>query len=338
MRLGNLLILFGLFLLFSCKKDPKINKAQNGSSLCSNYVYSYRTNPHFDFIESDLTTSGNVFGGTYFRKDKILYKTPCFNPNNDYEICYINDLDNGPTKKELWKYNFCNGKKTKISSNIYYSLDWSVKDWIIYTSSDQQIYKVKSNGDSLTLLTNGNGINAVGKWSPNGTKFWYKDGGTTYFICEEDGFVINSFTSTFIVLEWFNNENLIVNYGSKLCLYNVTNQTLSEPIHGETVSMMHCNIYDSKNKYFYFVNNLGRNNDDKYLLKLNINNNKVDTILKLWYSYKFVSGDLNSKSQTFILELARAEWKDSVMDFINFRQNVIVMKPDGTNQRLLNLD
>lgn len=103
------------------------------------------------------------------------YTYPCFNPQNPEQLAYYRyDNTEYNVTSELWVTDFCTGEKRMLVDNALYGLDWSVKDWLIYTASGQNIWKIKSNGDSLTQLTFMGDYNRYPKWSPDGSKIIFK--------------------------------------------------------------------------------------------------------------------------------------------------------------------
>jgi len=124
------------------------------------------------------------------------YSYPCFNPNNAEQLAYYRydntKLDLG---YELWVVDFCTGEQRKLADNAFYGLDWSVKDWLVYTATDQNIWKIKSDGDSLTQLTTSGSFNQFPKWNPTGEKFAYHtevDTGFHFLITNEDGISLDT--------------------------------------------------------------------------------------------------------------------------------------------------
>ena len=126
--------------------------------------------------------------GYFVYKLEGNYKTPCFNPNNSDEIIY-----QGITSDQvpcLIKYNMVTQDKSTIlcGETILHRPRWSKKDWIIFDRIDNNIYKIKSNGDSLSQLTfQGNAFSP--EWDIKGEKFVYADvsGNGRTAICDEDG-------------------------------------------------------------------------------------------------------------------------------------------------------
>lgn len=99
-------------------------------------------------------------------------RRPVFNPNDPDEILYLH-VNSDPFTRfytELWVLNLCNGKKRYVTDKASFNPDWSIKDWIIFEDYSFQLWKIKSNGDSLTQLTFQHQHNRP-RWSPDGNSF-----------------------------------------------------------------------------------------------------------------------------------------------------------------------
>jgi len=105
------------------------------------------------------------------------YLYPCLNPSNNDQLAYYKH-DNTKawfTGYEIWVVDFCNHENLKIIENALYGINWSKNDWIFYTAIDQNIYKIRSNGDSLTQITfTTGGYNRYPKISSSGNNFMYQ--------------------------------------------------------------------------------------------------------------------------------------------------------------------
>lgn len=128
----------------------------------------------------------------YFAGKPYDYAYPCFNPNNSNQIAYYRyNTSSVEVGWEIWIQDLCTGEKRMIVNDANYGIDWSVKDWIVYTAIDQQIYKIKSNGDSLTRLTPRGDYNRYPKWDLKGERIVYE--------CEDIGdtrtIILNEVTS-----------------------------------------------------------------------------------------------------------------------------------------------
>jgi hypothetical protein len=121
----------------------------------------------------------------YFAGQPYDYAYPCFNPNNSSQIAYYRyNTSTVEAGWEIWVQDLCTGEKRMLVNDANYGIDWSVKDWIVYTATDQQIYMIKSNGDSLIKLTFFGDYNRRPKWDPKGENllFQRQNGGLSELI------------------------------------------------------------------------------------------------------------------------------------------------------------
>lgn len=125
----------------------------------------------------------------YFAGHPYDYAYPCFNPSNSDQIAYYRyDTKTVEAGWEIWVQDLCTGEKRMLVNDANYGIDWSVKDWIVYTATDQQIYKIKFNGDSLTKMTPSGDYNRYPKWDTKGERIAYEceESGDTRFIILND--------------------------------------------------------------------------------------------------------------------------------------------------------
>jgi hypothetical protein len=117
--------------------------------------------------------SGWSPSGTYPTiSDSTRYLSPKFNPNNDNEIIFF-DSDVYGNNGGIYKFNLQTNLKTAIYTGVPISsnITWSSKDWIIFQKNTNfNLYKIKSNGDSLTQLTFQSEFFHP-NWNFDGTKF-----------------------------------------------------------------------------------------------------------------------------------------------------------------------
>ncbi|RFC54327.1 hypothetical protein DXU93_07820 [Brumimicrobium aurantiacum] len=172
----------------------------------------------------DITSSCPSSHELYFLEDYI-YDEPVVNPNNPFEIAFVR-VD--PTvmgyDRELCVYNFCTNKLDVLTGDVGSGLDWSIKDWIIFTGSNGSV-RVKSNGDSLSSQVN-SGFEA--RWSPSGEKYVYRDpdwiGGTPIKIADETGATIGSIPIYFYSWDWLNENEIVYSKqgNNKLIKYDIS--------------------------------------------------------------------------------------------------------------------
>jgi len=159
--------------------------------------------PTCDYSINDFSVPGenkdssinliNCWGGleNYIYVNRYGYFYPCFNPNNKEEIAYMRKDHETFTgcNFEIWVLNYCTGETRFLTDGICYSIDWSVKDWIVFTGEDRQLWKIKSDGDSLTQLTNSGSYNNFATWNKFGNKIGFKKEAnpSAFIIADEQG-------------------------------------------------------------------------------------------------------------------------------------------------------
>ncbi len=173
-----------------CKKDPPAPI----SSDCANFSYTSVNFANWPGID---TTYG------YVR----------FNPNNSNEILYLRGKTS-TGEVYIVKRNLLTGSETNIVKDVFRRPDWSLKDWIVFNHADNQVWKVKSNGDSLTLLTTDmqGGHNAI--WNPDGTKIAFmRQVSSTYYtiIMDEKGIFLDTLPYfSFYLNQWSNDGKYLI--------------------------------------------------------------------------------------------------------------------------------
>lgn len=100
------------------------------------------------------------------------YHLPCFNPRNPQELAFcLNDAAN-PAATGVYIGNLATRQQRLIwpgAPGVHLGLSWSSRGWLAF-SRDDQVWKIKSNGDSLTQLTFGPPHYGP-QWSPDGLRF-----------------------------------------------------------------------------------------------------------------------------------------------------------------------
>ncbi|MFT4660532.1 MAG: hypothetical protein ACI828_002590 [Flavobacteriales bacterium] len=88
------------------------------------------------------------------------YSLPILSPSNADEFLYFksDSVVNSMRTSYLRKVNFCTAEQTLIETDFDVSGQglpiWGEKDWVVFTSfSNNQLWKMKSNGDSLQQIT-----------------------------------------------------------------------------------------------------------------------------------------------------------------------------------------
>lgn len=125
------------FLIFMCNKEKSL--------------------PPSDYYCGCSDFYNNQSSVTIFFEKGNQFKSPFFNPNNSNEFIY-NLVNYEKNEHKLIKYNTVSKTKTVLVNNVITSQPkWNKKGWIVFDNvyqSNNQIWKIKENGDSLTSVYN----------------------------------------------------------------------------------------------------------------------------------------------------------------------------------------
>lgn len=318
-------------ILISCRKPTNncLPMSENLTKVC----YEQYSISNYDYIWNDLSyDNGVIVGPFYYQFEDFQFSTPVFNPNNNNEIAFIKKHTSNPLNSfELWKFNFCTGQSFLISENCFYGLDWSSNGWLTYTDLNHQINKVKPNGDSLSVISTLSGFNRAGKWNPSGTMFWnWRDDGEYHYINIDGEEIYQS--NIFKPYDWLNDSTVMG--GSPNLLVNSNLYSMSLP--SETITLLNNMWTSSDMKVLDRKNMVCYDNNSYYYIRYSLNgDNVVDTLREMNQSYFYVVGDYNNNK--IITTLIRTHWKDSLANEFYFRSNLLIMDPDGTNERLIEI-
>ena len=312
---ARIFLLSFLSVFFSnCKKDPPIILPNE----CANFSY----------------TSANVQN---WPGNDTNYYVPCFNPNNSNEIIYGKGIISGKTSY-IVKRNLLTKSETNIVSNWLRKPDWSRKDWIVFNHSDNQVWKVKSNGDSLTLLTKDmlGGHNAV--WSPDGNRIAFiREGNAKYYtiIADMDGnhldtlpyfsFYLSKWSSNGLFIAALSNDYVNVNYFdvSSRKLFTPTNNFLND--HATNLVFSDAIAWTPDSQYLIWANQQG-------IYKTNIITNVTQKIKAACDAKYYTSLSVSPDGNKMIA--ARVDQRFDGKN-LYIKTGLSLMNIDGTNENMI---
>ncbi|MBP9188132.1 MAG: PD40 domain-containing protein, partial [Chitinophagales bacterium] len=157
------LFFFCIVTLISCHTDPEILPELSECPSLSNLI---------EMLDYDNTSFGD--GQVFIGADSGISMAN-FIPGSNTEIISYYGGYLSSYNSNLVKYNLSTGEYFTIMENpgIFSLPEISSTEWLLFTWSDYQLWKIKTNGDSLTQLTS-EGLNFEYAWSPDGEKFVYK--------------------------------------------------------------------------------------------------------------------------------------------------------------------
>jgi hypothetical protein len=337
----NVLLPISLFiftLVLGCKKEecsspPEVEK---------DYYLDY-TDPILNpFLDNFIV---NMQAQTFFRievqgfmKNDSDYCCPKFNPNNPYEIAYLVDFPNA--SKHLFKFNFKTGKSTYLTDNVIDSYDWGSNGWILLWGRNNQIWKIKDNGDSLTQITNSPGINAAPLWSSKCTFFSYYNNGATIITNINTGerktpnvdYInwVSDSTFTYLDSNYYtylynikNEERVLLRNGSRLFL--ITNGSMLD--------------FQENNDILSYMGIRTGEYGLGYISKYNYKSAKQDTLRKFYNSYHYSVKSFSQKTNKILATLTTGYPLDSMLPFpkILYDHRILIANADGSDERIVKI-
>jgi WD40-like Beta Propeller Repeat len=164
-------------------------------------------------------------GGFKYKQPNRNFLNPYFSPHNSCEFIVVKgDYEKQIT--ELVKYDLgTNTEEVIIQFHIWSQPKWSIKDWVVFHSNDQNIWKVKIKGDSLTRLTSFGGTHP--DWSPDGGKIVFKSG-NKHSIIDENGNLLSEIEGLTSGVHWSPDGMELVSVGpDNLTFYDLGNNQIS---------------------------------------------------------------------------------------------------------------
>lgn len=332
--LKSLILPFAIFIIGCRHCDilvPSVNNNSNGP--CDSNYYKY-SNDTLNFVKKDIPNPHFENNYESIPGTKYGYSDAKFNPENPYEISFITTR-NG--KVGIYKYNFCTNKLNLIidKDKYYYDYNWCVNDWILFTSYDQNLWKVKSNGDSLICL---NHTGSKANLSPDGKLVSYKVS-SKLVLSDING---NNVDNTNLYVEyysWLNDSEIVYTTFQGVHHYNIhTKVQFDYSVNlSETLNPFYLN---SNTKQFYFYNYAVMNpNSDTYLQCLNLNSNSIDTVTRIFDTQLYTQGDYAPQTNKCIVDITIRNWKndDVYTNILVGRTFLQIGDGDFTNLREVDL-
>jgi hypothetical protein len=220
------------------------------------------------------------------------------------------------------------------NSIFYYGLSWGTNDWILFTSFDQNVYKIKSNGDSVTKLSISGAYNQGAAFNPSGSKIAYhtENISAPLVIADKNGNILKTLPEYFNSLYWINDSILFLSYYERMKTVNINSGVSNSLLTTDSV-LWYGNYYNTKSDCFYFTD---YRDDPGLFLRLHLSSNKVDTLYNLYYNtYMYIQGSYSPIHNKFVSTLTVGEWRsDSLADCVMYTNDVLIIGDgDGQNTR-----
>jgi hypothetical protein len=310
-----LFFLVSLFLITGCKKDLDIVESQGDC------------NP---ILPCNKVT---IEGGYTYIFDPNSTTAPFFNPNNDNEFLFVSPSTENIYEKCIRIFNL----QTKYIYTIYTGSlccapRWGKNDWILFGQNDENIYKIKSNGDSLTKLTSLNNLHHP-IWNYDGTKFLAFTRASNLFslLFDVNGNILDTIYFGRTSNSNFQHPNYIVsNVYQNVSFFNLsTNNIEFNYDYSELNNGMWGSIFWLNNNTVIYSNIAGLN-------RLHIPSLNNKTFKKSCNSRVYVWGDINSSKTKMIWSIVNYIQIDECT--LKCKSRIFIMDADGSNEQEIELN
>jgi len=277
---------------------------------------------------------GAGWGFQIVQLDSFQFNNPYVNPNNENEFVYF-VYDFKFISSGIYTYNIVTKQKnlvletdTRAKKNYPQSqIKWSRKGWLIFADYYQNIYKIKPDGDSLTLLIS-NGSNFLPEWNYQGTQFCIEHIATNNkrytLICDENGNSQDSlqYKESDIFggpIDWNHNQYILGTSNEKIILYDYINRKIDEII--APSGNMSFLKWVNNNEFIY--------KGERGLYTFNITNNQVKQIRKTKNSNFYYDFNVLSNNQ-IICERNKRVLLDSFKQILGYKTSICILNPCDT--------
>jgi hypothetical protein len=278
-------------------------------------------------------TSSSPLGFQYEYAD-YLFREPAYNPLNSDEFIYVREDKLNNSSTELRKHIISTGFDQVLTTNVWGVPDWHQNGWIIFRRTDNQVWKIKSDGDSLIQLTF-SGTHLGPRWNTSGDKFVCSWDNQT-LIAASNGIPVDTIPEfLFYYGDWSSDETKLCSVissmsGEYLAYYDINSSTqtlVAEVPQGEFI----IEAYWLDSRFIYWVTRRG-------VYKTDIVGNVTSRVTpscdsKFWWSFQF-SGD----GQNIIWERANFRLTGANANTIYQENHIYVTNLDCTNEQKIDLE
>ena len=156
--MNNSIIFIVLIFAFlgSCKK-----KCCHNNNTTKNFIFNTNSN----CTDTEVSTLSEPSLGFIFTFNNKYSTMPYFNPNNPNEFIYYNQY----STNNLYIFNrTTNTKSLVINAVLIFPPKWGKNNWILLNTHSKDVYKIKTNGDSLLKIISSECYNP--EWNKDATQ------------------------------------------------------------------------------------------------------------------------------------------------------------------------
>jgi hypothetical protein len=304
--------------LFSCKKDTPIPSSSS---------------------EDTCTLSGAPATGWVIEsRNSVLNLYNGFSdPLGSNYLYYLFDRYQTQSTNGSWgilcKVDLVTGTKIKLDSSVIGIPQINQHGWITYYKLDQNIYKIKTNGDSLTKLTNDNN-NMQPYWNYSGNYIYFakSSGSIETIVMNENGITIDTVKNVNGLLNHSKISNKAIltkfsNNQAQLFLHDLSNSS-DKLLCSLTNNNFQSPVFDNTDAYIYWTDNDG-------LKRVNVSTLAVDLLFKKCQRQEFYNFTLAFNANTFVATKTTRNAKSSSTLYV--QTDLYKLNLDGSNPQIINV-
>lgn len=294
MKLFRIILILNVYCLLSCSKDHIAD--------CENL-------PHSPAQGWDI--------------NEILpyYKFPNFNPNNPNELLY--EVHESAGVYKLFKYNLTTTQKQLVyTGENLFQPKWGKNDWILL-NPDANIWKIKSNGDSLTQITFTNGDFAP-EWNLTSDSIcFYRSIGVFQktIIADINGNALDTLDQFTSQCSWQNPNMIVTATGGSLFVIDVMSRQKTILLTQQEPSLNSACWLNDNNKIIYSA----ENGIFCYEMSANKSSNLISHCNTKYYQFPTYSAAINK------LIWQRVDLTPNSTT-LKVQSRLFMMNPDGTGE------
>lgn len=274
----------------------------------------------------DIPQYQGLGNGYIYNYDSSYYLWPMFHPLDDNRFLYVKKEN---SLYKIYTYDQINHSSFLVHEGVIKSApQWGANDWIIFAGQDNKIYKLKPNGDSLTLLTEETGNWFHPKVNISGDYFISYKAGVgmdTSIIFNINGDPIDSISLYFAKGDWKHPFCMAVARNDQL--------TLTDFNTDQTISTINFNNY-AIDSYFWIGQENGILTNINGIYRVNPFSSQMTQLKETCNSRLFFSGSINNSKTKALFSKLYLDIIDSnnlqvsrklvTLDMLNLNEEVIL--------------
>ncbi|MCA6437655.1 MAG: hypothetical protein IM600_17345 [Bacteroidetes bacterium] len=309
---------YTLLIFVGCKKDPRIN-------------------PNIEVKCEDLPASPSTGWITTSRNPLLNFQKAIFDLN-DNNIIYALSDDTSSNRLLLIKFNRLNGIKQILAKNVLSKPSINNKGWLTFCDINFTVFKIKSNGDSLTQLTQPNtALSSI--WNPaDNTIFINNNINLKTYKISNTGAMLDTIKNIYNLIQKKDSLMLFIESNSingssvqTICLFNTNSniktsiKTIPFKVADDIVSGCFLN---TTNETIFYHNGFG-------LYKINTKGNSEIKIINSCPRNKYFHFSISPFSQKLMATQIIAY--PTSQSTLYSEYNIVEFNQDGTNETKINI-